>query len=40
MGITEAWFWGCVESALAHLWEKADGAWKLKHAVWIDEHRF
>lgn len=38
MGIDEPTFWATVDAARPeHLWEKRDGEWRLKRAVWHEE---
>lgn len=39
MGITEREFWECINKARSpHLWTFEAGEWKLRHAVWMQEH--
>lgn len=35
IGITEERFWECIDAGRSpHLWEKVDGEWRIRHAVW------
>ena len=35
LGVTEEEYWAVIDSWRSpHLWEKVDGEWKLRHAVW------
>ncbi len=39
-GLTTERFRQCVDAARSpHLWERSDGEWRLRHAVWMEEHR-